>query len=115
MLGYVGSGIGYDAGDADYYAGLGMDAGDTTDDAFEGTIGDLYHAAGAVMYLVVSDGIRLWYAAFYYADEVVHRCMWDSEWGGGVLCAIVVGELYLAKFFLFYYTNYIIVGGAYEE
>ena len=96
MFGDVGSSIGDDTWDADYYAGLGVDASDTTNDAFEGTIGDLYHAAGAVMYLVVSDGIRLWYATFYYAYEVAHRCMWDSEWGGGVRCAIVVGELYLA-------------------
>ena len=96
MFGNVGSGIGDDAWDADYYACLGVDAGHAAYDAFEGTVGDLYHAAVAVMYLVVSDGIRLWYTAFYYAEEVVHRCMWDSEWCGGVLRAIVVGELYLA-------------------
>ena len=57
MLGDVGSGIRDDAGDADYYAGLGVDAGHTANDAFEGAVGDQYHAAGAVVYLVVGDGI----------------------------------------------------------
>ena len=57
MLGYVGSGIGYDAWNAYYYASLGMDAGDTTDDAFEGAVNDLHHATRAIVYLFVGDGI----------------------------------------------------------
>ena len=57
MLGDVGSGIRDDAGDADYYASLGVDASHAAYDAFEGAVGDLYHAAGAVVYLVVGDGI----------------------------------------------------------
>ena len=55
MFGDVGCSIGDDAWDADYYAGLGVDAGNTTDDAFERAVGDLYHAARAVMYLFVGD------------------------------------------------------------
>ena len=57
MLGDVGSGIRDDAGDADYYAGLGVDAGHAAYDAFEGAVGDQYHATGAVVYFVVGDGI----------------------------------------------------------
>ena len=57
VLGDVGSGIRDDAGDADYYAGLGVDAGHTAYDAFEGAVGDQYHAARAVVYFVVGDGI----------------------------------------------------------
>ena len=48
MFGDVGCSIGDDTWDADYYACLGVDASDATNDAFEGTVGDLYHAAGAL-------------------------------------------------------------------
>ena len=57
VLGDVGGGVGDDAGDGDNDTGLGVDAGHTAYDAFEGAVGDQYHAAGAVVYLVVGDGI----------------------------------------------------------
>ena len=97
MLGDVGSGIGDDAGDGDNDTGLGVDAGNTTYDILEGTIGDADHASRTIVDFLVGDGIGLWQTNVDEMNEVFHFVVGNGDG------AIWSGELRLLADFRFVY------------
>ena len=57
MLGDVGGGKGDDSRDGDNDTGLGVNAGHTAYNAFEGAVGDADRTTGTVVYLGIGDRI----------------------------------------------------------
>ena len=81
MLGNICGGIGDDAWDGDNDTSLGVDAGNTANDIFEGTIGDADQASRTIVYLFVGDGIGLWQTHVDEVDEVFHFVVGDCYGG----------------------------------
>lgn len=94
VFGDVCCGKGDDAGDGDNDTGLGVNACHSSDNSLEWAVNDADGASGAVVYLLVGNGIGLGKTYLNQTDEVGHAVVGDSDGGSDAFRGLGTDEVH---------------------